>query len=1448
MSAEPTDHSQDDLPDHPDTDNDPVAQEPSENDSFPIVGIGASAGGLEAFNELLSHLPKKSGMAFVLIQHLDPKHESQLVELLSRATTLPVGEAAEGVRVQPDHVYVIPRGTNMAIESGVLKLSPRGVARVPHLPLDFFLRSLAESHKRQVSGVVLSGTGSDGTAGLAEIKGSGGLTFAQDQDSAAHGGMPLSAVKSGCVDFVMTPAEIAHELGRIGSHSYFARPSRTASPELTDGDGVTTLGKILALLRSTFGVDFGQYRETTVQRRIMRRMVLHHHDALSDYARQLQTNRQELEALYHDVLISVTGFFRDPQMFDALKKHVFPEILKSKSPQAPIRIWTAGCSTGQEAYSLAIAFTEFLDEMPQRSEIQIFATDLSDSVALVKARDGHYPESIESEVSAERLRRFFRREDGGYRIVKAIRDLCVFAKQNLASDPPFSRLDLISCRNVLIYLAPPLQKQIISTFHYALNPGGFLVLGSSETIGKSSELFELADRENKFYQRRTTTQRVYPHFSVQHSLGRKFAGEQDAAERQPIPADWQKEADRIVVERYAPVGVLVNDRLEVLQFRGRTSDYLEPPAGEASFSLFKMAREGLFGELRGAISEAREKNETVHRHQVRVRGNGQLRIVDLKVIPLHFPNSTETCFLVLFEVPENQREGPPETRGVPGRPAAQRPRGRWWRGLLSALPTDRRDHAATSDDGELEQLHRELVAAREHQQSLLEQQEAANEELRATNEETLSSNEELQSTNEELETAKEELQSLNEELTTVNDQLQNRNSELSRLNDDLSNFLASAQVPIVMLGSDLRIRRLTPQAEKTLRLRPADIGRALNEVRLGIDLPELEQFVLDVIDSAEIRSREVRDHEGRWHSLRIHPFRTTDNRIEGASLSFLDIDEVKRSELEHREAIVATMREALLVLDGELRIQSANRAYYDTFQVSPQETEQQLLYELGNGQWDIPMLRMHLEEILPRNNAFEGFEVEQVFPGIGQKTMRLNARRLYQPGENKQLILLAIEDITEFRRAEKRSAEMFAREQALRQEAEAASRQFQKLNEELRQSEQALKDADRYKDEFLAMLAHELRNPLAALCNAVQVMNISQDDPQRLEWTRNVMAEQVELLARLIDDLLDVARITRGKITLREEPLDVSALVKRAVESVKPLTQARGHELELSGTDEAIWLRGDSPRLGQVLTNLLTNSAKYTEPGGRIRITAKRDADWVVIKVSDTGIGISEELLPHVFEIFFQDERSADRASGGLGIGLTLVKSLVELHGGSVEAKSDGLGKGSEFIVRLPATDEDLAGKTPDADPAPTGIHAGPPRRILVVDDNRAAVMLLSRLLATGGHEIESEFDGLAALERAVEFEPHAILLDIGMPGLDGHEVARRIRQIPKLKDALLIAISGYCQEDDMQRSRQAGFDHHLVKPVDYRELLDLIAKIPAEKNSLSPSPGENEQSGNEQP
>jgi two-component system, chemotaxis family, CheB/CheR fusion protein len=837
---------------------------------FPVVGVGASAGGLEALTVFLKALSSDLGMAYVLVPHLDPHRESAFTQILERLTQMPVYQIQDRTRIQPNNIYVIPPNCDLTIADSQLHIGDRGQPRMTTATIDTFFRSLAESQGNNAIGIVLSGTGSDGTLGLTAIKGGGGITFAQDTRSAKYESMPASAIAAGCVDFVLPPEEMAQELARIRRHPYVA--GGPVEPTADEG-AEAYLSQVFRLLRRTNKVDFSDYKPPTIGRRIQRRMVLHKIDKLAEYVALLHRDRNEVNALYQDLLINVTSFFRNPDAFDTLKHLVYPAILRARgSSNVPIRIWVPGCSTGEEAYSHAISLVEFLGEERAEVPIQVFGTDLSEN-SIQRARAANFKESIEADLGPIRLRRFFHKNDGGYQISKTIRDMCIFSTQNIFSDPPFSRMDLVSCRNVMIYLSQALQKRVIPIFHYALNPTGYLMIGNTEgLLGAGSELFEMADKKQKIYRKKLVATPVTFGFAVGAPVQDGAAEAPAPPPKQPdtlrAPVEIQREADRILLARYAPPAVVINDQLEILQSRGRTGPFLELAPGKASLNLLKMARSGLLFELQSAVEDARKAGVESERRTVRVETESGIRETTVRVLPFRTPIQDQNSYLVVFE-PEVLH--PDSEHGLLAPPAAP---------LTEAEQSEK--------DRQIAQLKQELSATKEYLQSIIETQEATNEELQSANEEIQSGNEELQSTNEELQTSKEELESANEELHTVNEEMQHRNDLLTQLNNDLTNLLNSINLAMIMVGADLSVRRFTPQATTMLGLMSSDVGRPVPRLKLKIDAPQLEEMMLDVIHEVQPRQMQVQDQEGKWLVLRITPYRTLDNRIDGVVLTVLD--------------------------------------------------------------------------------------------------------------------------------------------------------------------------------------------------------------------------------------------------------------------------------------------------------------------------------------------------------------------------------------------------------------------------------------------------------------------------------------------------------------------------------------------------------------------------------
>ncbi len=942
---------------------------------------------------MLHALPPDTGMAFVLVQHLEARHESLLSKLLSSATRMPVTELRDGMRVVPDHVYVIPPNADITIANRILHLSRRNAPTGRHMPIDHFLQSLAEDQGAIAIGVILSGTASDGTLGLKAIKAEGGITFAQDPESAKYDGMPRSAIAASCVDFVLPPEGIARELAEVARHPCAGPALQGEQPPTPPEDDWE---RILRLLRTSSGVDFARYKKSTIKRRVARRMALRRIDSISGYAAYLENNPKELDALYQDILIHVTSFFREPEVFEALQAEILPKILAGRSPADAVRVWVPGCSSGEEAYSLAICLSEALGKWKSPPPIQIFATDLSND-AIEKARAGVYAESALGHISPQRLRRFFTSPDanGNRRVSAGIRETCIFARHDLTKDPPYSRLDLISCRNVLIYFEPVIQKRVLSAFHYALRDTGFLLLGKSETLAGFPDFFSITDRKNKFFTRRPVAPSVTQY---QGAPAYQTLPLQELRREAGPMSDLEREADRVVWDRYAHSGMVIDDQLQILHIRGDVSPYLNPAPGKAALHVNKMLRDNILFEVRAAVDKVRLTGQPVRREPVAVKLEGRAEDVSVEVRAIRSANAAAGYYLLLFE-----------KSGSPGKPRTE-----------PARPKTRK-----AVNGEIRRLENELTKTKEYLQAVIREQETVNEELQAANEEALSSNEELQSTNEELETAKEELQSSNEELITLNEQGLIRNAELAQLSDDLTNVLSGIDIPILMLDGGRRIRRFTPTAEKLLHLLLSDIGRPLDDIRLGLDLPDLSDLISAAIDRGRVSQREVSAQDGKWYSIRILPYRTAQDRIDGALIALVNIHELKqvqaalRKEGDFVSAVLELAKDLLVVaLDREGRIVRFNRSCQELTGYSLDEVKGKPLWDFLLAPEETPAVKALFSEL------FSGRQVQSesylVTKGGRRVLISWSASAIVGDVGDVEYIISAGINITERQRAEER--------------------------------------------------------------------------------------------------------------------------------------------------------------------------------------------------------------------------------------------------------------------------------------------------------------------------------------------------------------------------------------------------------------------------------------------
>lgn len=953
------------------------ADQGGDGPSFFVVGIGASAGGLEAVSSLL-HRTTIDGAAFVVVQHLAPNQSSMLTELLGRASILAVETVQDRVVIKPNHVYVTPPNAVLALEGQAIRLLTPSLGARPEMPIDAFFRSLADNRGIKAMGVVLSGTGTDGTVGLAAIKAAGGITFAQEPSSAKFDGMPRSAQESGAADFCLKPEEIADEILRVSTHPYLQQAK--ALPQFE-----AYLGTLAALLKTAFGIDLGHYKPNTIERRIQRRMTVHRIERLDQYVRLCQSDRKELSDLHKDLLINVTSFFRDKEPFEILSRDIIPRLLEGRSEHEAIRIWVAGCSSGEEAYSIAMCVLEVLEAKGVDLPVQIFGTDL-DSDAIQQARRGLYPHNIVTDVSFERLRRFFiKSEDGHYQVVRRVRDMVVFSIQNISRDPPFSKLDLISCRNLLMYLQPAIQKKVLRVLHYSLKPAGFLVLGHSESVGDAVELFGLIDRNNRVYTAKHVKLAAPVEFGT--SVRASATGERGPFFGGRPMVSIAHQADRKILEQFAPPGVVINENLDIVYFRGSSERYLQQPSGVATHNILRLARPELHPTLKTSIEQVFSTNGPVTATAYIRTDVAGLQPFTLIAQPLVDPETKARCVLVLFK----------DGDGAQAAPQLAPP---------SAISGNENEKAHA--------LAQELALTKEHLQSTIEEIERTNEDLQSTNEELQSANEELQSSNEEFQTSQEELQSTNEELTTLNDELHSRMRELGNAHDDLHNLLLGVDRAIVIVGLDLRIRRFTHAAEKLLDLLPTDIGRSASQLNSFLGGFGIEKVISQSINELATIERDTQATDGKWYALRIVPYRTLDLVIRGAVISVVDVDLSKRrTDLaaavdEYAAEGLAAIQQPLMIVDGDQAVVWVNDIYYATFQLTPPEIIGSRLGRIAGGAWSDPGLEKRIVQTVQTGAPFRGHAITLRLDGVELRATVSGSRLRSLAGQAK-LVLLAVD-------------------------------------------------------------------------------------------------------------------------------------------------------------------------------------------------------------------------------------------------------------------------------------------------------------------------------------------------------------------------------------------------------------------------------------------------------
>ncbi len=1315
---------------------------------FPIAAVGASAGGLAALSRLFESVAPDCGIGFVVITHLDPSRESLMPELLARHTTMPVHHASEGHAVQPNEICVIPPGSTMTIEKGLLHLERQQNRPHQGKPIDTFMTHLARDQKARSIAIVLTGIDADGSIGVKQIKAEGGMVMVQDPYSAEFADMPRNAAATGLADFVLPVEQMGQTLL---SFVRTAKLHDDVGPQITPSESEHMAAILLALYRGA-EPDFRNYKPGMIMRRIKRRMGIAGIEQLADFRAHIEKSADARHVLANDFLVGVTEFFREPRSWAILAESILPDVfqkLKSNGDK-PLRIWIPACASGQEAYSMAMLLSELAGSAEQRSRIEIFATDI-DRHALDRARAGIYPASVAHTLAPERLQRFFVQNDGVFQVKKELRSLILFSPHNLLGDPPFSRMDIISCRNLLIYLQPAMQRHVASLFSFALNDGGYLLLGRSENLPDTHGAFEEIFGEARIYRRKAGVRPPTLKFQVSDFPVESVRSSGTPGLRADATAQMVQKA---LLARFTPAAVLIDRSLQVLYFHGDVEPFLRRATGAPSNNILEMARDGLGVKIRALLQQAME-HKRMAAATVQVMHGNERRRVNIALLPVPEQQRTDPVYLVTFTVLAEAAAA--EAAGVV--------------------------HGVAQGEGDSE----ELAEARKEVQTMIQ-------DMRETNEELMSANEELQSANEELASSKEEMQSLNEEMNAVNAQLEMKVGELEATTDDLNNFLRNARIACLFLDRNMRIKRFTAPIAKLFKVIPADAGRPITDfssVLVDQHLVADAQRVLAELSSSE---RELRMQDGKWFWRYMQPYETIDNHVEGVVLTYMDISGLKQAEEGARRlaTVLQDSNDAIIVQDFDGRVLVWNHAAERMYGYSATDMES-----------------INFSTLVPANHK-DQHAAMIAKARVGDALLpSQESQRLAKDGR-----ILDVGITVSLLRDEKG-------------QPSGVSTTERDISERLRAQEQLqyralrLQEADRRRTEFLAMLGHELRNPLAPVRNVLHLMRQGGLSADRLDWATGLMERQTAHLSRLIDDLLDVSRITSGKVHLQRERVDIRTVINNALEASNPLLQERSHHLTVNLPAAPLLVFGDAARLQQVIGNLATNAYKYTRRGGEIGIEATQENGDAMIRIADNGMGIKPDLLPHIFDLFVQGDQTIDRAQGGLGIGLTLVRQLVEMHGGHVLARSEGVDRGSEFVIRLPLMPEKRVPEREVRQPPSEGTPKH--RRVLIVDDNEDFASSLQFLLQAEEHEVQTAHDGVTAIEMAQEFVPDIILLDLGLPGLNGYETAQRLRAIPELKNLILIAVSGYAQEEDRKRSERAGFTTHLKKPIDIDKVLETI-------------------------
>jgi two-component system CheB/CheR fusion protein len=1359
---------------------------PSREVDFGVVGIGASAGGLQAIKLFFENMPHDNGMAFVIVLHLSPDHVSIADKIIQVSTKMPVQQVTKTVSIEKNRVYVVSPAHRLAMNDGYLQVSPIDPRHGRHASIDLFFRDLASAHRERAFCLVLSGTGSDGAVGLSRIKEHGGVTLVQTPEDAEFDGMPRAAIETGMVDLVLPVVEMPQKLLELWRNAKnISLPSandpnvRTVA-SIAERETVVAeqlLQDILIQLRAGTGHDFKHYKRATVLRRIERRMQVTTQPDLKAYHCYLQNNHEETQALLADMLIGVTNFFRDREAFEALERDVIPQLVNAAVSAKPedeeIRIWSAGCSTGEEAYSLAMLLSDQLQLESSQTSLQLFATDI-DERAIRFGRAGLYPQAIITDVPPTRLRRYFVKQDAHYRIRKELREKVLFAKHNLLTDPPFSHLDLIVCRNLLIYLDREVQLEILQMFHFALRPGGFLFLGSSESADACDELFTTVDKRNRIFRAKSGTANSRPTPPVPRRGHLRTTSTRDEPKNTVLRKLPFADIHQRALEQSAPPSIIVDTNADVLYMSESAGRYLRHVGGEVSRNLLTLILSELRLEVRTLLFQVQQSGLRMKSRGVSIMRGDRTYLVDLIAQPYNDEASDSDYVLIIVEEVE----------------------------------LDATEVASTlvrqTDSQVLSSLERELQRNKLQLQDTLEHSEVSSEELKASNEEMQSINEELRSATEELETSKEELQSINEELLTVNFELKTKVEETDKVNDYLTNLIASTSIATVFVDRSMRIKWFTPRATDIFSMLPVDTGRSLLDITHRLHYDDLANDAVSVFESLNMIEREVGSSDGRWYIARLLPYRSSEDHIDGTVLTFIDItkrhaaeEELRLGEERMRLIAESTRGYAIITLDEHGIITSWNQGAELIFGYAKEEAEG-TYYDFMFSEEDRISGVPETELLAVRTHGHNEDE---------RWHLRKDGSRFFCSGE---VTLLQGDNL--------RGYVKIARDLT----------GHKRLVEEQNQQLVETKNTSQLKDEFFAVMSHELKHPL----NLIQ---LNAELLRRLPITKSIahaakavdtICEAVVSQARIINDLLDVARVRTGKLNLNRTDIDLGQTLQdihTLVTNTHP-----GIDVTLHLPDAAqppLVVNADPLRVEQITWNLVNNALKFTPSGGQIELRASRDGEMAKLDVKDSGMGLSAESMTEVFDLFGQvASQHATHQRDGLGIGLSLVRQLTEAHGGNVEVTSPGVGLGSTFTIRLPLSQLAEESIPATRNEAPLGRLDGV--TVLLVDDSAEVLETLKMLLEMEEAEVSAFVMPLEGLEAAKTGHYDVIISDVGMPLMNGHELMRELRKIPHIQGVPAIALTGYGAQSDIDEARKSGFDSHLGKPVSYDSLIETIEEL----------------------